>query len=430
MADKEKDFTYINLDYWKDYITMHNVLACELSYSLIYNNIRPEKIKEALATVELDTLPNRFFLIQVDDYYNYSSKMQITQEFYQKTMLINLLRERMQELGLKGFMANLVGIDKLICFLCCEDEEKADIRNYLSKIAEAFKEAVRSKSDYTISICISQRCNRIWQYSQMQPDMNLALNKSYFSGKEFSIFLSDVEQHIPMKETSLNNFYPELIAAISRSSPSQMECVLQSMMQVLLEGQLNPEEAKMELIRLLHKINDYGIRCGIPKQQMKEYTNKAMAQILSCSFIADARKYFMEFFYSFTHSLNEANTGTEYLFKIPVSEYIETHYMENIRLGTLSSLIGFSEGHFTRVFREKFGMTFVQYLTACRIDHSKELLAQTAIPIEQIAYRVGINSYSYFCTCFKRLCNISPGEYRKKHTPKHQNIEIEYQNIE
>ena len=430
MADKEKDFTYINLDYWKDYITMHNVLACELSYSLIYNNIRPEKIKEALATVELDTLPNRFFLIQVDDYYNYSSKMQITQEFYQKTMLINLLRERMRELGLKGFMANLVGIDKLICFLCCEDEEKTDIRNYLSKIAESFKEAVRNQSDYTISICISQRCNRIWQYSQMQPNMNLALNKSYFSGKEFSIFLSDVEQHIPMKETSLNNFYPELIAAFSRSSPSQMECVLQSMMQVLLEGQLNPEEAKMELIRLLHKINDYGIRCGIPKQQMKEYTNKAMAQILSCSFIADARKYFMEFFYSFTHSLNEANTGTEYLFKIPVSEYIETHYMENIRLGTLSSLIGFSEGHFTRVFREEFGMTFVQYLTACRIDHSKELLAQTAIPIEQIAYRVGINSYSYFCTCFKRLCNISPGEYRKKHTPKYQNIEIEYQNIE
>ena len=104
--------------------------------------------------------------------------------------------------------------------------------------------------------------------------------------------------------------------------------------------------------------------------------------------------------------------------------------MENIRLGTLSSLIGFSEGHFTRVFREEFGMTFVQYLTACRIDHSKELLAQTSIPIEQIAYRVGINSYSYFCTCFKRLCSISPGEYRKNHALKYQNIETEHQNIE
>lgn len=70
MDKSKEELSYKELDYWKDYITMHNVLACELSYSLIYNNIRPDKVKEALATVNLDTLPNRFFLIQVDDYYN------------------------------------------------------------------------------------------------------------------------------------------------------------------------------------------------------------------------------------------------------------------------------------------------------------------------------------------------------------------------
>lgn len=44
MERDKRDFPhYADLDYWKDYITMHNVLACELSYSLIYNNIRPEK---------------------------------------------------------------------------------------------------------------------------------------------------------------------------------------------------------------------------------------------------------------------------------------------------------------------------------------------------------------------------------------------------
>ena len=99
--------------------------------------------------------------------------------------------------------------------------------------------------------------------------------------------------------------------------------------------------------------------------------------------------------------------------------------MENIRLGNLSSLMGFSEGHFTRVFREEFGMTFVQYLTECRIAHSKELLLRTSIPIEQIAYRVGINSYSYFCTCFKRLCNISLGEFRKKYSIRYQIFEMD-----
>lgn len=67
-----------SLDYWKKYITLHHVLACELSYSLIYNNIRPDKVGDALATVGLDTLPNRFFaasggrllqLQQQDDYH-------------------------------------------------------------------------------------------------------------------------------------------------------------------------------------------------------------------------------------------------------------------------------------------------------------------------------------------------------------------------
>ncbi len=87
--------------------------------------------------------------------------------------------------------------------------------------------------------------------------------------------------------------------------------------------------------------------------------------------------------------------------------------MEEIRLGTVAEMMGFSEGHFTRIFRKEFGMTFIQYLTGCRIQHSKELLKDTSISIEQIAYQVGMNSYSYFCTCFKRFCGISPGIFRE-----------------
>ena len=157
----EASGTPIVMDYWKNYITIHHVLACELSYSLIYDNIRPDKLTDALATVGLTRLPNRFFLIQVDDYYNYSSKMRITQEFFQKTALIKILRESMESMGLTGFMANLVGKDDLICFLCCPEQEGPGIRDYLLNIADAFKAVIRERSAYTISICVSQRCDRL-----------------------------------------------------------------------------------------------------------------------------------------------------------------------------------------------------------------------------------------------------------------------------
>lgn len=407
----------VALDYWKDYVTMHHVLACELSYSLIYNNIRPDKIGDALATVGLDSLPNRFLLIQVDDYYNYSSKMRITQEFFQKTALINLLRECMEHMGLKGFLANLVGLDKLICFLCCPEWEGPEINDRLLQVAEAFKKDIRTRSAYTISLCISRRCDRLGQYSLMYPKMDLALNKIYFSGKESSILLEEVGMGMELEleeheEIDLNKFYPELLAAFARCNREQLEVVLQEMVRALLEGQTRPQKAKMEMIRLLQRVEDYCVRCGVPEGWMQRRSDAAMTRILSCSFVADTRRCFLEFYDEVTQALEKHSANETYSFKVPVAEYIDTHYMENIRLGYLANMMGFSEGHFARIFRKEFGMTFVQYLTECRIQRSKELLADTCIPIEQIGYQVGINSYSYFCTCFKRSCGVSPGTYR------------------
>ena len=110
-----------------------------------------------------------------------------------------------------------------------------------------------------------------------------------------------------------------------------MEQILKEMLQVLLEGQpANVRDAKMELIHMLSRISDYGIRCGISRKYMKKCSETAVAQILSCSFIADARTYFMEFFDIFTEGLKEVQAGEDISFRLPVSEYIEMHYMENI----------------------------------------------------------------------------------------------------
>lgn len=412
MSDSGREPVY--LDYWKNYITMHHVLACELSYSLIYDNIRPEKLPEALATVGLTELPNRFLLIQVDDYYNYSSKMRITQEFFQKTALIKLLRETKENLGLTGFIANLVGQDDLICFLCCPEREGPGIDDYLLAVADAFKTVIRERSAYTISICVSQRCSRLNQFSQMFPRMDLALSKSYFSGKEFSILLEEEgpEPEEDRTEVSLSGHYPKLLAAFARRDRSLLEGVLEEMVRLMLEGGMRPQRAKMELIRMMQRIGEYCIQCGVPEDWAVRRCDQAMARLLACSFASDTRVCIMDLYDEISQALEEHSADSQYSFKIPVAEYIAAHYMESIRLSDLADMMGFSEGHFARTFRREFGQTFIPYLTEYRIQRSKELLTDTRIPVDQIACQVGLNSYSYFCTCFKRLCGMSPGAYR------------------
>lgn len=409
------------LSYWKAHVSVHDVLASELSYSLIFDNIHPDKVAQALATVGLNALPNRFFLVQVDDYQNYVSKLRPTQEFFQKTALMNLVRDCMKNLSLQGFVANLIGQENFICYLCCEEWEGAGINERLYAAAEEFKRSVRTKSPYTISVCISRRCDHLLQFSAMYPRMNLALSKTYFTGKEVSILLEESGEVTEgtKARADFSECYLELLVSISRHSREHFEQVLQKMITALLESYSAPQRVRLEMIRLMQRVGEYCIRCGVPENRMLAYNENAMNGILDCRFIADTVNCWREYYEQVAGALEECSTDTEYSFKAPVEEYIAEHYHETIQLGDMAKIMGFSEGHFARIFRKRFGMTFVQYLTEYRIEQSKKLLAETSISIEQIAYRVGMNSYSYFCTCFKRTCGMSPGSYRSgSHTQR------------
>jgi AraC-like DNA-binding protein len=416
MKDNAKNNSRLlsKLSYWKSHLSIHDVLSAELSYSLLYDNILPDRLSDALSTVGLTTLPDRFFLIQVDDYQNYAGKMCVTKEFFQKNVLINALRECMRAMGIQGFAANLTGLDKFICFLCCGAGEDRNTREYLLSIAEEFKKYARARSPYTISVCVSRQCARLSQYSKMYPKMGLALSKSYFSGREFSVLLEDVAERAEPENAGVNlsGCFPELLASVARRDRAQFERALQKIIQTLLESQAQPQKAHLELIRLMQRVKEYCHRCGVPENRMMDYHETAVDQILSCNFIADTRARFREYCERVAETLEACGSDAEYSFMNPVDLYIEEHYHETIRPGYLAKMLGFSEGHFARTFRKKFGMTFVRYLTEYRIQQSKKLLAETQIPVEEIAYRVGISSYSYFCTCFKRVCGMSPGSYR------------------
>ena len=56
------------LSYWKWDFTSLDLFSSELAYSLVFENIRPDRVADALQTVDLTTLPDYFLLIQIDDY--------------------------------------------------------------------------------------------------------------------------------------------------------------------------------------------------------------------------------------------------------------------------------------------------------------------------------------------------------------------------
>lgn len=97
-------------------------------------------------------------------------------------------------------------------------------------------------------------------------------------------------------------------------------------------------------------------------------------------------------------------------------EFIAQNYADaGISLHTVAAEVGFSPNHFSAVFSQETGETFVEYLTKQRIEQAKRLLLQTNEKLSDIAFNIGYNEPHYFSYIFKKYTGISPREYRSAH---------------
>ncbi len=96
-------------------------------------------------------------------------------------------------------------------------------------------------------------------------------------------------------------------------------------------------------------------------------------------------------------------------------EYIEQYYGDaNISLHIVAKQVHLSPNHFSMVFSQKTGTTFIEYLTKVRMQQAKEQIEKSLKSLNQIAEEVGYSDANYFSYTFKKYEGITPSEYRKK----------------
>lgn len=98
---------------------------------------------------------------------------------------------------------------------------------------------------------------------------------------------------------------------------------------------------------------------------------------------------------------------------LPMLNYMNDHYAENISNEKLAELIGYSPQYATKLFKKAFDVSPYQYLIELRIRKAKELLANNLdLSIQEVSELVGFNTLSYFTLTFKKNENVSPNKFR------------------
>ncbi len=96
-------------------------------------------------------------------------------------------------------------------------------------------------------------------------------------------------------------------------------------------------------------------------------------------------------------------------------KYVDDHYSDsNLSLNQVAKEVDISPSYLSAMFSRENKTTFVEYMTAKRMEAAKALLRNTNDKTQDIADKVGYKDSHYFSYIFKKTYGLSPKEFRAK----------------
>ncbi len=153
---------------------------------------------------------------------------------------------------------------------------------------------------------------------------------------------------------------------------------------------------------------------------------KVYNQLMSLSSITDRFKAFIQFLEILdtlahcdgartlaTTSYAKVNIGEDSKRILKVKNYIDNHYMDEIKLKTLAGIACMSEAAFSRFFKLHTGRTVSDYIIEIRLGYATRMLVDTNKTVADISFLCGYNNLSNFNRVFKRKKGCSPTAFRE-----------------
>lgn len=102
--------------------------------------------------------------------------------------------------------------------------------------------------------------------------------------------------------------------------------------------------------------------------------------------------------------------------------FLKKQLLANLRhlptIEELARFVNLSESHLQQLFKREFGMPPLQYLRRLRLEKARQLLEESFKNVKEIGFAVGMADQTHFTRAFKDKFGLTPSEYRKQYWAK------------
>ncbi|MCP1110933.1 response regulator transcription factor [Ohessyouella blattaphilus] len=395
---------------YKNHTKSEKVIVAKTLTNLIKGTQRVETCLEELRECDL-AIKGSAYRVAILDIDVYSELYEIDEEAKKESALMAFVANNIAREIVEAHKAGLVFQDNdnrsyILFYTNRVKEEKKEVQG----IAREIQEKVWETTGLTISVGLGEFVTSLEELDTSYESAIKSLTYRYIRGD--GVIFDCEEADAQKSAEDLEDILSALIAEIRKDSQEGAFRVLDEFKCWIRTNDVDKNQA----IAYLHQVH-YRIYEGVVEindnarledgditavlrartldkaiERLKEYTQYALTSVASV-----------------VQSSKERQAGL-------ALDYIQAHYGDSdITLQKMCEYLNISTSHFSTIFKEETGKTFLEALNGVRMEKAKQLLRETSLKNYQIAEKVGFSDPHYFNIAFKKIVGMTPKHYAKEH---------------
>jgi YesN/AraC family two-component response regulator len=396
-----------------------NIMEKNLFDNLILSS--GEETDSIIERLKVFDWPNNNYillLIALDDYEAFQHNWDKNDQALWKYCILNISEELINS-SHRGIIFE-DSLNQWIVIVNLLEVEEANVYKEAKELAEDIRKAIHTYiKALTVTIGIGSYCTDISLLPESYENAMKAIQYKWLKGKDQTLSYNELNEskneayyNVEAEKNILNTlfykndfnsvevFFDSFIKELKVKNHYNYDHVYQGMLQILIAT-----------IRVFHEkgIDSKGVFPSV--NQVEGYN--ILSDFRQKETLFDVEKWMIERFRLISDYLWEQRNGSSSENITSIQEYLLKNYYQEISLSMVAEKFGYSEHSLSKLFKKIIGENFLEYLTKVRVDNAKRLMMESERSINEISQLVGYTNVQTFIRVFKKLENITPGQYKE-----------------
>lgn len=292
--------------------------------------------------------------------------------------------------------------------------DKEDISEYISSLQKKLGESM----GMSVSLGVSVVCNDFRMLPQCYEQARCCIRQKQFIGKQSSVVFYEELQEENFRYYAVAFDEERIMTMLLNNKEDEIRSEIHKVMGNFKDKYLKKYWyvdwiCQEFLFHISRKLLRYDLRL----EELMQEQGKHYQDITQCTSLEEREQFLLEVLERVEQYLlkNRAENKKKNTLALHVRELVDQEYCSNLMsLEYVAMKVKKNAAYISRIFKNEFECNFSDYVTQKRLEYSKELLADPALKVYEIADKTGWADVSNFIKVFKRNCGESPSEYRNR----------------